>query len=61
MIGGRVEVGAEGYRVFLEIGKKGRVRGEFAERYTLSVAHHFSCLLFSLHFYLKCSFSLVIF
>ncbi len=41
MIGGRVELGAEGYRFFFErSGKKGRVRGEFAERYTLSVAHH---------------------
>ncbi len=57
MIGGRVELGAEGYCFFFwEIGKKGRVRGEFAERYTLSVAHHSSFLLFSLHFYLKCSF-----
>ncbi len=61
MIGGRVELGAEGYRFFERSGKKGRVRGEFAERYTLSVAHHFSFLLFSLHFYLKCSFSFVIF
>ncbi len=54
---GGLNLGAEGYRVFFgEIGKKVRVRGEFAERYTLSVAHHFSFLLFSLHFYLKCSF-----
>ncbi len=61
VIGGRVELGAEGYRVFCRDRGKGRVRGEFAERYTLSVAHHFSFILFSLHFYLKCSFSLVIF
>ncbi len=58
---GGLKLGRRDIVFFLEIGKKGRVRGEFAERYTLSVAHHFSCLLFSLHFYLKCSFSRVIF
>ncbi len=49
MIGGRVELGAEGYRVFGEIGKKAE-REENPLRYTLSVAHHFLFLLIALLF-----------
>ncbi len=47
MIGGRVELGAEGYRVF---GEEKAEREENPLRYTLSVAHHFLFLLIALLF-----------
>ncbi len=61
MIGGSVELGAEGCCVFGEIGKKVE-KEENSLRDTFSVLLIvFLFFLFSLHFYLKCSFSLVIF